>query len=83
MSSGDFEAKLQQSVADHIALIRTAASVARGRIGQSVDAQRGEVAPPERPHEKPPPRPAVNFDAEPQAFPDRLDDGTPVWEDPQ
>jgi hypothetical protein len=61
MSSGDFEAELQQSVADHIALIRTAAAVARGRISESVDAHTQESPIAERPHETPPPRPAVNF----------------------
>jgi hypothetical protein len=79
MSTGDFEAELQQSVHDHLALIAAAAKAAKGRIGTNVKSLRASepapapafddaasIAPP------PPrqPRPAVNFDApEPDADP--------------
>lgn len=69
MSTGDFEAELQQSVQDHLALIATAAKAAKARIGTSVQAKRAPE-PPEpfanMPAPPPPPsapRPAVNFDA--------------------
>ncbi|HTC31069.1 MAG TPA: hypothetical protein VK702_10090 [Candidatus Acidoferrum sp.] len=76
MSTGDFEAELQQSVQDHLALIATAAKAAKARIGTSVQAKRAPE-PPEpfanMPAPPPPPssapRPAVNFDA-----PEPLDD---------
>jgi hypothetical protein len=77
MSTGDFEAELQQSVQDHLALIATAAKAAKGRIGTSVQLKR-TPEPPEAfanmPAPPPPspsaPRPAVNFDApEPQDDP--------------
>jgi hypothetical protein len=37
MSSGDFETEVRQSVADHLALIQTAAAAAKTRIVTSVD----------------------------------------------
>jgi hypothetical protein len=70
MSTGDFEAELQQSVQDHLALIATAAKAARARIGTSVQLKRTPEPPepfsnmPEPPPLPPSaPRPAVNFDA--------------------
>jgi hypothetical protein len=69
MSTGDFEAELQRSVQDHLALIATAAKAAKARIGTSVQSKR-TPEPPEpfanMPAPPPPPsapRPAVNFDA--------------------
>ncbi len=67
MSSGDFEAELQQSVQDHLALIATAAKAAKARIGTSVQSLR-TPEPPAAPADSPArapgrPRPAVNFDA--------------------
>ena len=70
MSTGDFEAELQQSVHDHLALIAAAAKAAKGRIGTSVKSLRASEPAPVL--EDPPvitpsparqPRPAVNFDA--------------------
>jgi hypothetical protein len=81
MSSADFEAKLRQSVADHIAFIRNAANAAKGRIGESVDAYGAQATPAERPHETPPPRPAVNFFAAESES--KADDFVPPWEDSQ
>jgi len=52
MSTGDFEAELQQSVKDHLALIATAAKAAKGRIGNAPPFVAPSTA-----------RPAVNFDA--------------------
>jgi|HubBroStandDraft_1064217.scaffolds.fasta_scaffold84907_2 hypothetical protein len=67
MSSGDFEAELQQSVQDHLALIATAAKAAKARIGTSVQSLRTPeplAAPTDSPARAPgTPRPAVNFDA--------------------
>jgi hypothetical protein len=67
MSTGDFEAELQQSVKDHLALIATAAKAAKGRIGTGIQTVRA-TAP--APAVNAPPfvapstaRPAVNFDA--------------------
>jgi hypothetical protein len=97
MSTGDFEAQVRQSVADHLALIATAATAAKGRIVKSVELLQAplpapaavsfdEVASPSTP------RPAVNFSAEEPAFAEESafsddfsvsadDDGIPVWED--
>lgn len=70
MSTGDFEAELQQSVKDHLALIGTAAKAAKARIGTSVQSLRVsepdpafDDAPPIEPPPLRRPRPAVNFDA--------------------
>jgi hypothetical protein len=67
MSSGDFEAELQQSVQDHLALIATAAKAAKVRIGTSVQSVRTPEPPPafgDMPTTAPSGlRPAVNFDA--------------------
>ncbi|MGC2130331.1 MAG: hypothetical protein WA629_09560 [Candidatus Aquilonibacter sp.] len=68
MSTGDFEAELQQSVKDHLALIAAAAKAAKARIGTSVkDLRASEPAPafddaPVQPSPSRQPRPAVNFD---------------------
>ncbi|MBV8489932.1 MAG: hypothetical protein JO199_05315 [Candidatus Eremiobacteraeota bacterium] len=53
MSSGDFASELRQSVQDHIALVHTAATAAKARIGQSIP----KPVEPEAP--LPPPAPTV------------------------
>jgi hypothetical protein len=60
MSSGDFEAELEQSVQDHLAFVANAAQAAKARIGQSVESRStpGPAAPP--PSD---PIPAVDFSA--------------------
>ena len=70
MSTGDFEAELQQSVHDHLALIAAAAKAAKGRIGTSVKSLRAsepapalDDAPVIAPAPSRQPRPVVNFDA--------------------
>lgn len=70
MSTGDFEAELQQSVKDHLALIATAAKAAKARIGTSVQSVRApepattfNEVPLVTPAPTRQPRPAVNFDA--------------------
>jgi hypothetical protein len=97
MSSGDFEAQLQQSVQGHVALIQAAAQAAKTRIVQSVETlvQPQPAFEPAPPASQAPPRPraAVNFDVEEPAFDDTPiafdglsaqnvdDEGIPVWED--
>jgi hypothetical protein len=65
MSSGDFEAELQQSVNDHLAFIENAATAAKARIGEGVQSVKGAAgAPAPAPTPPSPPseaRPAVDF----------------------
>jgi hypothetical protein len=68
MSTGDFAAELRQSVQEHLALIRTAAKAAKGRIGQSVENMHVPVPAPAAAQPPPRPRPAVNFDFEEPEF---------------
>jgi hypothetical protein len=67
MSSGDFEAELQQSVNDHLAFIANAATAAKARIGEGVQATKGTTAAPTAADAPPSPaneaRPAVDFSA--------------------
>ncbi len=63
MSSGDFEAELEQSVQDHLAFVTNAAQAAKARIGQSIESQRTavpETVPQPSPSD---PTPAVDFSA--------------------
>ena len=46
MSTGDFEAELEQSVQDHLAFIANAAKAAKTRIGQGVESQRAPAPAP-------------------------------------
>ena len=85
MSSGDFAAELRQSVQDHIALVHTAATAAKARIGQSIPKAAADPAPMPPPmveesafHSDDVPRPAVDFFAD---EPDYAAEEAPV-EDP-
>jgi hypothetical protein len=72
MSTGDFEAQVRQSVADHLALIQTAAAAAKARIVttvSNVEAPAPEPVP-ELPVMPSRARPAVDFSAEEPAFAD-------------
>ncbi|MBV8637217.1 MAG: hypothetical protein JO322_03975 [Candidatus Eremiobacteraeota bacterium] len=83
MSSGDFAAELRQSVADHLALIQTAARAAKARIGEAIpEAPPGFAPVPafDAP-EPPPPRAAVNFFADEPVFNDPVFNEAPVVED--
>jgi hypothetical protein len=73
MSSGDFEAHVRQSVADHMALIQTAAAAAKTRIVTSVEVMQGPSQPPAAvdfaaAEIGAAPRPAVDFSAEEPSF---------------
>ncbi len=70
MSTGDFEANLRQSVQDHLAAIRDAASAAKARIGQGTAPGRQLPAEPSS-FVGAGLRPAVNFDAEEPAYHDQ------------
>jgi len=71
MSSGDFEAELEQSVNDHLAFIANAANAAKARIGSGVASARGpatvDAGSPGSPRAVAAagggPRPAVDFNA--------------------
>jgi hypothetical protein len=67
MSSGDFEAELQQSVNDHLAFIANAATAAKSRIGEGVQATKGVTGTPTAADSPSSPaseaRPAVDFSA--------------------
>jgi hypothetical protein len=65
MSSGDFASELQQSVADHIAFIHTAATAAKARIGAGIVGSQ-PLAP--EPADLEGPRPTVNFSMEEPAY---------------
>ena len=68
MTSAEFEEQLRQSVADHIALVHSAAKAAKSRIGTSIpDKMVAEPAFVPAPEPSRPPditRPAVDFFAE-------------------
>jgi hypothetical protein len=73
MSSGDFETHVRQSVADHMALIQTAAAAAKSRIVTSVEALQGPSQPAAAvdfadPEVGTAPRPAVDFSAQEPSF---------------
>ena len=90
MSTGDFEATVRQSVADHLALIATAAAAAKGRIVKSVEVLQTPL-PPAAPAQvesfddfaaPPSPRPAVDFGAaEPAEAPQPLPQGAISFDD--
>jgi hypothetical protein len=67
MSSGDFEAELQQSVNDHLAFIANAATAAKARIGEGVQSTKVATSAPASAAAPPAPpsgaRPAVDFSA--------------------
>jgi hypothetical protein len=75
MSTGDFEATVRQSVADHLALIATAAAAAKERIVMNVELLQAPPEPMPAPAvhfsdfaSPPPPRAAVNFAADEPIF---------------
>jgi hypothetical protein len=59
MSSGDFEAELEQSVQDHLAFVANAANAAKARIGEAIDSR--NAPPPVTPRSDL--TPAVDFNA--------------------
>jgi hypothetical protein len=97
MSSGDFEAELEQSVQDHLAFIANAANAAKARIGEAIDSESAPAS--KAPQSDPKPAvdfstPEPDFDAAFAAGSDPTtaeadlavegvdDEGIPVWEDP-
>jgi hypothetical protein len=75
MSSGEFEAELEQSVQDHLAFVANAASAAKARIGEAIESGSASAAPPSDL------RPAVDFSTPEPDFDPALaagsDPGTP------